>query len=300
MGRRVNLATIDDKPIAVAAGTSAGVPLALLVANPRNPREGLGDLEDLRSIATRQLQPCLVVTAKGYLALWPEDAERVGDAQYVVVNGCRRLAAALEFGRSDLLVVHDETVASTRGELLGAAVEENIGRKDFDIIEEARAVEAVVAEYPSSREAAKARGWTHGWVSQRRALLKLSPEMQAMLRAGELAVRDARRLARVPEVEQVAAWRAEQDAAAERKKERAEQRIPPTPPLVTAVTTPQGAPTLEPSTPTEQAVVTAVTTAADGSMPGLPWDSPIALDRMLRTHMSEENRRALGKLLLNG
>lgn len=255
MGRRVNLATIDDKPVAVAADTSAGVPLALLVANPRNPREDLGDLEDLKSIAKRQLQPCLVVTSKGYLALWPEDAEHVGDAQYVVVNGCRRLAAAHKFGRAELLIVHDETVAVSRGELLGAAVEENIGRQDFDIIEEARAVEAVVAEYPSTREAAKARGWTHGWVSQRRALLKLTPEMQGMLRAGDLAVRDARRLARVPAADQVSTWRTEQDAAEQRKQERAEQRKQQPPQQRRQLKQP------------EEAVVTAVTTSAAGGVP---------------------------------
>ncbi|WP_329169448.1 ParB/RepB/Spo0J family partition protein (plasmid) [Streptomyces sp. NBC_01267] len=283
MGRRVNLATIDDKPVAVAADTSAGVPLALLVANPRNPREDLGDLEDLKSIAKRQLQPCLVVTSKGYLALWPEDAERVGHAQYVVVNGCRRLAAAHKFGRAELLIVHDETVAVSRGELLGAAVEENIGRQDFDIIEEARAVEAVVAEYPSTREAAKARGWTHGWVSQRRALLKLTPEMQGMLRAGDLAVRDARRLARVPAADQVSTWRAEQDAAEQRKKEQAEQRKQQPPqqrrqlkqpesvdPVVTAVTTPEGGG--DPETDTASvgpSVVTAVTTDGEAGS-GIP------------------------------
>ncbi|MZE55076.1 ParB N-terminal domain-containing protein, partial [Streptomyces sp. SID5770] len=211
MGKRVSLATIDDKPVAVAAPAeaTAGIPLALLVANPRNPRQSLGNLDDLKSIATRQLQPCLVVSAKGFLALWPEDAEKVGTAQYVVVNGCRRLAAAQKFGRPELLIVHDESVAASRGELLGAAVEENIGRQDFDIIEEALAVEAVVAEYASAREAAEARGWTTGWISQRRALLKLSPDMQQALRAGDLAVRDARRLARVPAEQQVAAWKAE-------------------------------------------------------------------------------------------
>ncbi|MER5312191.1 hypothetical protein ABT034_30920 [Streptomyces sp. NPDC002773] len=226
MGKRVNLATIDDKPVAVTAPAESapGVPLALVVANPRNPRQSLGDLEDLKSIATRQLQPCLVVSAKGYLALWPEDADRVGGAQYVVVNGYRRLAAAEKFGRAELLIIHDESVASSRGELPGAAVEENIGRQDFDVIEEAMAVEAVVAEYSSAREAAEARGWTPGWISQRRALLKLSPEMQQALRAGDLAVRDARRLARVPAADQVATWHAEQEAGAERKKAQAEER----------------------------------------------------------------------------
>jgi hypothetical protein len=33
--------------------------------------------------------------------------------------------------------------------------------------------------------------------------------------------------------------------------------------------------------------------------PKLPWDSPDALNRMLRQHMSEENRRTLGKMLIN-
>jgi hypothetical protein len=33
-------------------------------------------------------------------------------------------------------------------------------------------------------------------------------------------------------------------------------------------------------------------------VPPLPWDSPEALDRLLRRHMSEENRHTLGKLLL--
>ncbi|MEU6926027.1 ParB/RepB/Spo0J family partition protein [Streptomyces sp. NPDC086796] len=277
MGRRVNLATIDDRPVAVAADTSAGVSLALLAANPRNPREDLGDLEDLKSITKRQLQPCLVVTAKGYLALWPEDAERVGNARYVVVSGCRRLAAARKYGRTELLIVHDETVAASRGELLGAAVEENIGRQDFDIIEEARAVEAVVAEYPSTREAAKARGWTHGWVSQRRALLKLTPEMQSMLRAGDLAVRDARRLARVPAADQVSTWRAEQDAAEQRKKEQAEQRKQrrqlkqpaAEEQVVTAVTTPGDEAARHPNASTGQPVVTAVTTEGE-PVSGIP------------------------------
>ncbi|MFE7347543.1 ParB/RepB/Spo0J family partition protein [Streptomyces fimicarius] len=322
MGRRVNLATIDDKPVAVAADTSSGVALALLVANPRNPREGLGDLEDLRSIVKRQLQPCLVVTAKGYLALWPEDAGRVGDAQYVVVSGCRRLAAAHKYGRSDLLIVHDESVAVSRGELLGAAVEENIGRQDFDIIEEAKAVDAVVAEYASSREAAKDRGWTHGWVSQRRALLKLSPEMQAKLRAGDLAVRDARRLARVPAAEQVSTWRAEQDAAEQRKKELAEQRKQQPPQqrrqpspeksVVTAVTTPEGAARPEAGASTGEQVVTAVTSdrndgssvpePREGSSSGssaamVEWTNPQAVANLCTANMTRGDLEAMLDIL---
>ncbi|MFC8174970.1 ParB/RepB/Spo0J family partition protein [Streptomyces sp. NPDC057325] len=324
MGKRVSLATIDDKPVAVTAPaeSAAGVPLALVVANPRNPRQSLGNLEDLKSIATRQLQPCLVVSAKGYLALWPEDADRVGGAQYVVVNGCRRLAAAEKFGRTELLIVHDESVASSRGELLGAAVEENIGRQDFDVIEEAMAVEAVVAEYSSAREAAEARGWTPGWISQRRSLLKLSPEMQQALRAGDLAVRDARRLARVPATDQVATWHAEQEAAAEQKKAQAEERK-----RVAAM--PQ--PTLDPSAPDDSVAFTAVNaldaeTGGEGSVSRLApaftavnaeapvshvpeprssssgsddvdWTNPQAIADLCTSHMTRDDLEAMLEIL---
>jgi ParB family chromosome partitioning protein len=58
--------------------------------------------------------------------------------------------------------------------------------------------------------AAQQLGRTPAWVSQRRNLLKLDPELQSALRAGELAIRLARDLARVPQAEQVAAWEAEQ------------------------------------------------------------------------------------------
>jgi hypothetical protein len=69
----------------------------------------------------------------------------------------------------------------------------------------------MVAEFGSADAAANKLGRSKGWVSQRRALLKLAPELQAALRAGDLAVRQARSLARVPLEEQVAAWQAAQN-----------------------------------------------------------------------------------------
>lgn len=36
---------------------------------------------------------------------------------------------------------------------------------------------------------------------------------------------------------------------------------------------------------------------ADPAVPALPWESPEALNRLLRQHMSPENRRTLGKML---
>ena len=189
----------------------ADVPVDQLIANPRNPRDELGDLSDLATIVDRQLQPGTVVSRSAWLKLWPEDDDEIGSARYIVVNGNRRLAAAQKYGRAGLDVVLRDNIAVDKGEILWAATSENIDRRDFDVLEEAKAVELMVSEFGSADAAAKKLGRSKGWVSQRRALLKLAPELQAALRAGDLAVRQARSLARVPLEEQVAAWEAAQN-----------------------------------------------------------------------------------------
>ena len=191
----------------------ANVPVADLAMNPRNPRHKIGDLSNLASIVERQLQPGTVVSRARWLQLWPEDASVLGDAQWVVINGNRRLAACVEFGRPGMDVVIRDSLAEDRHSILWAAVAENIDREDFDVIEEAEAVELLVAELGQALDVAKRLNRSNTWVSQRRKLLKLAPELREAVRAGDLAVRQARELAMVPAEEQVAA-RAAQAAAA--------------------------------------------------------------------------------------
>jgi len=207
----------------------ADVPVDELIANPRNPRDEIGDLSDLATITERQLQPGTVVSRAAWLKLWPEDEDEIGSAKYIVVNGNRRLAAAQKYGRPGLDVVLRDSIAVDKGEILWAATSENIDRRDFDVLEEAKAVELMVAEFGSADAAAKKLGRSKGWVSQRRALLKLAPELQAALRAGDLAVRQARSLARVPLEEQVAAWEAAQNAEAEPKSDEPKDPEPAEP-----------------------------------------------------------------------
>lgn len=214
-GQRINLAELtaavgDKSPVEKGqpkreVPSGATVALSELTANPRNPREDLGDLADLESIADIQLQAATVVTRQAYLKLYPDDTIT---CRYVVVNGCRRLAAARKYGRDDLAVVVNDDIARDRITLISASIAENVDRQDFDVIEEARAVEALVQECGRADLAAERLRKSDGWVSQRRALLKLAPELQAALRRGELAVREARQLARVPLAEQVARWQA--------------------------------------------------------------------------------------------
>ncbi|MFB1298503.1 ParB/RepB/Spo0J family partition protein [Mycobacterium sp. pW049] len=233
-GQRVNLAELhsavgDKSPVdrsQLQRDSAAGRTVALdeLTANPRNPRDQIGDLADLASIADMQLQPAVVVTREAYLKLYPDDAV---STRYVVVNGCRRLAAARKYGRSDLAVIVNDAVARDRVTLISASIAENVDRKDFDVIEEARAVEALVAECGRAEDAATRLRKTGAWVSQRRALLKLEPELQTALRRGELAIRDARDLARVPRIEQVARWRASMDRNDDAGEGSADKKRPP-------------------------------------------------------------------------
>jgi ParB family transcriptional regulator, chromosome partitioning protein len=214
-GQRTSLAALadsvgDNSPVEQIRTTSdvmAGrnTDLTDLVANPRNPRDDLGNLEDLASIADMQLQPAVAVTKVAYLKLYPDDKIT---AKYVVVNGCRRLAAAHKFGRTDLAVVVNDEIARDRVTLISASISENVDRQDFDVIEEAKAVQALTDECGSADEAARRLHKTKSWVSQRRSLLQLAPELQTALRRGELAIREARSLARVPLEQQVVRWQA--------------------------------------------------------------------------------------------
>jgi len=213
-GQRTNLASLansvgDHSPVEqITAMPSRTAPLTELSPNPRNPRDDLGDLSDLESIANMQLQPAVVVTKGAYLQLYPDDPVTT---RFVVINGCRRLAAAHKYGRTDLAIVVNDEIARDRITLISASIAENVDRQDFDVIEEAKAVQSLVTECGSAMEAAHRLRKTQAWVSQRRALLALAPELQTALRRGELAIRQARSLARVPLEQQVVRWRAAQD-----------------------------------------------------------------------------------------
>lgn len=201
----------ENRPKPAVPAGAREFALKLLAPNPRNPRNPRQrmDVSDLESIRDLQLQSALVVTRAAYLELWPEDAGALGEAKYVVINGCRRLLAAHTYGRTTLEAVVKDEVARDRATLRAASIRENLDREDLDVIEEARAVEDLVHDAGTAAAAARSLGKTEAWVSQRRALLKLAPELQDKLRAGELAIRVARSLALVPLEQQVERWQAQ-------------------------------------------------------------------------------------------
>ena len=196
--------------IAPRSGLSRSVPLRDLVANPYNPRDSVGDLEELASIVDFQLQPVVVVARAAFQNIYPEAKISV---RWVVIIGNRRLAAAQKFGRPELDIVVKDELAKDRATLLTAVISENVDRSGFDVIEEAKAVESLVGEYGSADAAAEHLRKSKTWVSHRRALLKLAPDLQEATRRGDLAIREARSLARVPLEQQVARWNAARERA---------------------------------------------------------------------------------------
>ncbi|SLC86486.1 ParB/RepB/Spo0J family partition protein [Mycobacteroides abscessus] len=188
---------------AARSGQTRAVPLRELTGNPRNPRDSVGDLEELASIVDHQLQPAVAVSREAFVKLYPESEITT---RWVVIIGNRRLAAAHKFGRPNLDIVVKDELAKDKATLLSAVIAENVDRSGFDVIEEAKAVQQLVDELGSGDAAAEQMKKSKTWVSQRRDLLKLDPELQEATRRSDLAIRDARALARLPRAEQVAKW----------------------------------------------------------------------------------------------
>jgi len=236
-GRRTSLASLAGAKVDTVPGQSdpllLALPLDTMVPTRFNPRRNFGTDEALREfgqiLTRRQLQPAVVVSRAAYLKLWPDEANNVGSAPYVVANGERRLRASRAVGRTTLDVVHNEGVAESKATFLDAVLSENNDREDLDPIERAFGIETMVTELGGADAVAAHYGKTKGWVSQQRKLLKLAPQMQALVSAGELPVRVARDIAGLPADEQAGAWAAEQRQREEAKAMPRAARIPAPP-----------------------------------------------------------------------
>jgi ParB family chromosome partitioning protein len=237
MGKRVSLSSLADAPTEDVPGHSTATLIRLrpaqIAATPLNPRANFGTDKELaelgESMRVRQLQPVVAVSRARYLALWPDHEDHAGAADYVLANGERRYRAAVHVGLERLDVIVREEIADSRAAFLDALLSENLDRRNFDPIEEALAVEAMVHECGTANAAATRFRRHETWVSQRRALLKLAPGMQHRVRTGEVPVRIARSVAALPHDEQESAWLRARAEQAQETQQRARQRQPRSP-----------------------------------------------------------------------
>ncbi|MFC7841878.1 ParB/RepB/Spo0J family partition protein [Streptomyces sp. NPDC057382] len=220
-GKRVSLASLAQSKVEAVPGASRPdlihVHPDTVAPTPLNPRRTFDETElvelgeDMRS---GQLQPCVAVGKAAYLKLYPEHADQLPDAcRYVMAAGERRWRAAVKVGLDtlDLMLRHDLTESRVR--FLAAVLSENVQRANFNPIEEADGLRAMLDLHNGNQAAAaRAMGKSKQWFNQRIGLLRLSDQMVELVFAGKLtAFRDMRRYASLPPEEQYATWKRDQE-----------------------------------------------------------------------------------------
>ncbi|MFI5635154.1 ParB/RepB/Spo0J family partition protein [Streptomyces sp. NPDC051664] len=283
----------------------ASVVLAALAHNPFNPRDELTDLEETaESLRTRgQLQPVAVVRRAAFLNVHPDQEEAIAEAEYVVIDGNRRLAAAAMAELAELRIDVNDDLASSAEDMLEGALIANIHRVDVPPLDQAKAIQELLVKHGSQEKVAKRLGKSGAWVSQRLALLGLSDDLQEKVESGELKVKDGRRIGRLPTEQQ----QAEAAVALNRVKTPRKPRTAPSGAPIPA----QGTETAPASTGSEglnpvksvpaspdAGGVNPVKTETEPATVDLPWDDPEWFNSRLRAHMSAEHREQLVLLLM--
>ena len=198
------------------------LPVTVVSENPDNPRNHLRSLDETVD-SVRELGvilPIVVATVEAYLHDRPDRAGDLDDgAQYVVVDGHRRLEASRRVGLAVIPVRVDNARVATDEALLEAAFVANYHRDDMTDLEEAHALKQLVEYYGSQTKAAKRLGIPQGTISSKLSLLKLSPELQKDLMAGERKVEHVRNLGKLAPEEQRA--KADERAAVARQNTQA-------------------------------------------------------------------------------
>ncbi|MGW1941623.1 ParB/RepB/Spo0J family partition protein [Streptomyces goshikiensis] len=209
---------VAGEPSALPAPQGSRLPVEELAHNPFNPREELKDVVELAdSLAARGVRLSLtVVTRAAFLAAHPGHESSLAAAGYVVVDGNRRLAAARLAGLDEVPVHMDDSLAEDADTLLESALVAAIQHRDLEPLEQAQALQRLVEKYGSQKKAATALHESSGWVTQRLALLKLTPELQQAVEEKTLPVEVARRVGQLP-------WQQQQSAADEALHVRAEK-----------------------------------------------------------------------------
>ncbi|WP_432159043.1 ParB/RepB/Spo0J family partition protein [Streptomyces sp. bgisy153] len=281
----------------------AAVPLSMLAHNPLNPRDELTEIEETAASLKEkgQLQPVAVVRRAAFLTAHPGREEEIGAAEYVVIDGNRRLAAAAVAGLAELRIDVNDDLAASAEDMLESALIANVHRVDVPPLDQAKAIQELLSKHGSQEKVAKRLGKSGAWVSQRLALLGLTEDLQEKVESGELTVRDGRRIGRLPMGQQQTEATAALNRVKTPRKPRSKEASAPAPDSaassIPSQTTGEEAPEgaggdgLNP-------VKGEQTNGSGPSGPDLPWNDPQWFNDQLRVHMSAEHREELVLLLM--
>jgi ParB family chromosome partitioning protein len=203
-----------------------------LAPNPYNPRATLAAIEEMADSLTGKgvIQPLTVVTRDAFLTAHPEHASDLATADYVVVDGNRRLAGARLAGLDDLPVHVDDSLAQDADTLLETALTAAVQHEDLEPLDEARALQRLVEVHGSQRAVARSLGKSSGWVTQRLALLNLTPELKQAVSEKTVPLDVARTVGQLPEQQQHQAAQQALEQRAAKKRERTTKAKQPTSP----------------------------------------------------------------------
>ncbi|CCK32912.1 putative plasmid partitioning protein B (plasmid) [Streptomyces davaonensis JCM 4913] len=183
-----------------------------IVGNPDNPRpeeDYSDDDPEFRELKASmkeigQLQPLAVVSRAVFEQAKPEAVAQASaktrkllqGAEWVVVTGNRRLAAARQLGWTRIDIRVQDQLGDEDGRIDEAVMIENIHRKNLAPIKEAEYLAGMVKRHGSQEKVAERIGKSQMFVSQRLALLNLAPDLREEVDAGTLKIKEARQVAR--------------------------------------------------------------------------------------------------------
>lgn len=303
----------------------ATVLMHTIVGNPENPRDE-GDYSDadpefaelkdsMKEIG--QLQPLAVISRLAYERTKPGHSKTLGDAEWVVVTGNRRLAAARQLGWTRIDVKVQDRLGDGDGSMIDEAVIiENIHRKNIAPIREAEFLQRMVERLGSQDKAAARIGKSQMYVSHRLALLQLAPDVQHDVDTGAVKLKDVRTITRKPHEEQRAAVAELKKKAAAPKAPRKKAAAEPVQnPVLKPASGPVAVPVAkdvqnpvlnEPEPPvSEQAPepspegVDVPEPRAEGVVVRLPSQDPEALSGLIIAELDVPTRRRLTELLVD-
>lgn len=152
------------------------VPLSAIEPDPNQPRQSMGDLDDLvASIGDKGVLEPLLVRPRS------EEAGADGKATFRIISGERRYRAAQEAGLFEVPVIEMEV---TEEEALEIALIENLQRKDLTPFEEAEGYKALADRHDYTHEdIANAVGKSRTVVTEALALLQMPARVRDTVQA---------------------------------------------------------------------------------------------------------------------
>ncbi|MCE7030400.1 ParB/RepB/Spo0J family partition protein [Jiella avicenniae] len=172
----------DPQPAAPSVAPERSVPTASIAPNPHNPRRHFRE-EELSELAASIRQHGVVQP----LLVRPLGGDR---SRFELVAGERRLRAAILAGLAEVPVVLREL---NDRQSLEIAIIENVQRADLNAIEEALGYQSLIDEHGYTQaDLAEILAKSRSHVANTLRLLKLPPEVRAMVEEGTLSAGAAR------------------------------------------------------------------------------------------------------------